>query len=56
MVLLIFSIASDTSFYTSLHKKNGIFKDNDDIKNAFSGILANDLKFPSIFSVARIMQ
>ena len=58
MVLLIFFKASNTSPGTSLHKtyKRWNSKNNDDITNALTGIMANDLKLPSIYAVARIRQ
>ena len=44
-----------------LQKKQTFLKycdseNNDDTKNALSGILANDLKFPSIYSIERTRQ
>ena len=58
MVLSIFVKASDTSSRASFHKtlKSCKSKNNDDIANALSGMMANDLKYNSIYSVERIRQ
>ena len=58
MVLLIFCKASDTSFRTSFHKsfKRCNSKNYDYIANGLSGIMANHLKYHSIYSVERIRQ
>ena len=54
----LFVKASETSFGTTIHKtrKCCYSKTNDYIKNALSGIMTNDLKFPLINSVERIRQ
>ena len=58
MMLLIFFKAPDTSSGTPFHKtkKSCNFKNNDDIENALSGIMVNELKFASIYWLARIRQ
>ena len=58
MMLLIFVKACNASSHTSFHKaKNAVIPKNiDDVKDALAGILANDLKFPLVYSVERIIQ